>query len=136
MKKPEHNKANVLIVDDDAINIFLTREMLKNHCNLTAVLSGYEALKTLDKNIYDVILMDINLGDEYMDGLRTMRLIRQNWDHRYTRIFAVTAYSDARDWYVKQGFDDLFMKPVEKDKLIFEINKIITSELWPSKFVI
>jgi CheY-like chemotaxis protein len=47
-----------------------------------------------------------------MDGIKTMRMIRNNPKYRNLKIIAVTAYSDNRKWFIEQGFDELIIKPV------------------------
>ena len=68
----------------------------------------------MEEKEFDIVLMDINLGDERMDGIRTMRIIKHNRKHRYVKVFAVTAYSDDEQWFLKQGFDGLFVKPINE----------------------
>ncbi|MBA3664069.1 MAG: response regulator [Bacteroidetes bacterium] len=101
----------ILIVDDDPLCIFLTERILtKNFC-IRSVHSGHEALLLVEKENFHLILMDINLGDINMDGIRTMRKIRElNIGAPY--IFALTAFSYNKKWYIDQGFDDLYHKPL------------------------
>lgn len=127
MSTPLGKRRNVLIVDDDLINIFIAGEFLKNHFDVHGVVNGHEALNAVEKAHYDIILMDINLGDEKMDGLRTMRMIRNNRKNRNVKIFAVTTYSNSPELYIKQGFDEFFMKPVS-EKLVEQLINIIVVE--------
>ena len=48
-----------------------------------------EVLQNIKKDKPDVVLMDINLGDERMDGLRAMRLIKQNAKYKRVKIIAL-----------------------------------------------
>ncbi|HWY11434.1 MAG TPA: response regulator [Bacteroidia bacterium] len=120
------NKSNILIVEDDAIHAFIAEAQLKEYYNTHWVDNGHEALKAIEKQKYEVILMDINLNDPAMDGIKTMRTIRFNRKHRHTKIIALTAASDAREWFIKQGFDGHYMKPITVQGLLEEINKEYT----------
>lgn len=121
--KSELNKTNVLIVEDDPIHTFIAETHLKNNYNTHSVTSGHSALEAIETRKFDVILMDINLNDPAMDGIKTMRTIRYNRKHRHTKIIAVTSASDAREWFLKQGFDGHFMKPITEQGISEEINK-------------
>jgi CheY-like chemotaxis protein len=119
------NKPNILIVEDDLICGFLAETALKNHYNTTIVTNGYDALQAIEKQTYNVILMDINLNDPAMDGLKTMRTIKFNRKHKYIKILAVTASSDDKVWFLKQGFDGHLMKPLLEREIVTEIEKHI-----------
>jgi CheY-like chemotaxis protein len=120
-------KKKVLIVDDDEFSVFLCETLLQEHFELHSVSNGYDALKIVEEQEFDAILMDINLGDSNMDGIRTMRIIKHNRRHRNKVIFAITAYSNDRHLYINHGFDDMFVKPLIGeniiDKLQAKINK-------------
>ena len=66
----------VLIVDDDARNIFALRSALELHdMNVTSAESGQEGLDLLARSTgFDVVLMDIMMPE--MDGYETIRRIR------------------------------------------------------------
>jgi len=118
------NKPNILIVEDDPIHAFIAETHLKNHYNITTVTNGHDALAAVEKQKFDVILIDINLNEPSMDGLKTMRNIRYDRKNLYTKIIAVTAASDAREWFVKQGFDGHYLKPLSEKGILEEINSL------------
>ncbi len=118
----EKQEKRILIVEDDAICAFIAVKILSSHFTTDVVTNGYEALAAVDKCKYDAVLMDINLGDMNMDGIRTMRLIRQNMNYKRIKIFAITAFSNARESYIEQGFDDMFLKPMDPAKMIRILN--------------
>jgi CheY-like chemotaxis protein len=108
---------NILLVEDDLVTTFITESLLKQHYNIKSVSTGYAALKEMEEGKYDLVLMDINLGDINMDGIKTMRMIRNNPKHKQVRIIAVTAYSDNRKWFIEQGFNELIIKPLVEGML-------------------
>src|SRR4051812_44645218 len=115
----ENGAAKILIVDDDPLSIFLSERMLTKHYFTHSVQNGYEALRLLERKEFDIVVMDINLGDINMDGIKTMRKIRENPKIRDSKIFALTAFSHNKRWYIDQGFDELFIKPLTND--IFDV---------------
>ena len=119
------DKINVLIVDDNIIDAFIAEEVLKHDFKTLSVSSGYAALEAIEKEKFDVILMDINLNDHTMDGIAAMRKIKFQKKHRRTKIIAVTASSDAKEWYTKQGFDGHHIKPLLRDTIIDEIMVVL-----------
>lgn len=102
----------ILVVDDEAVSIFVAKKILSQKYEVEAVTNGYDALDRMQTVKFDMVLLDINLGDDRMDGIRVMRKIRQENKFRKTKLVAVTAYSDMRDWYISEGFDEFFMKPL------------------------
>lgn len=105
-------KSSVLIVDDDPLSIFLSERLMKKNYEIKSVASGFEAIAECETRAYDVILMDINLGDLNMDGIRTMKMIRKQGLSRSAIIVALTAFSHSKKWYLDQGFDNLLVKPL------------------------
>ncbi|MFL5753008.1 MAG: response regulator [Bacteroidia bacterium] len=118
-------RKEILIVDDDEFSIFLCETLFREHFNITGVTSGHEALKVIEERKFDAVLMDINLGDGSLDGIRTTRLIRQNKKHRGLKIVAITAFSKDKGFYTSQGFDDLFVKPLLEENLIGVMNEAL-----------
>ena len=112
-----------MLVEDDPVTIFITEKLLEKYYTVTSVKNGYDALSYIESQKFDVILMDINLGDLNMDGIKTMRMIRKNPKTRNIKIIAITSFSTNRTWYIQQGFDDLLLKPLEEDTVIETIEK-------------
>lgn len=120
---------NVLVVEDDAICAFLAESILKKYYTITIVTNGFAALEVIKDQRFDVILMDINLNNAEMDGIKTMRTIRYNRKHNYIKIIAVTASANDKDWFLKLGFDGQFLKPVLEEKIIPVIQKYIKRKI-------
>jgi CheY-like chemotaxis protein len=116
---------SILIVEDDPITTFITEKLLEPHFKVHSVNGGYEALSFLETNKVDVILMDINLSNINMDGIKTMHIIRNMHGRKHIKIIAVTAFSTNRTWYIQQGFDDMLLKPLEEENTLYAINKAL-----------
>src|SRR5688572_29189596 len=114
---------SILIVDDDPVCILLAEEILKKYFTVDAVTTGHAALEAIEKKKYEIVLMDINLNDETMDGIRTMRTIRHHRKHNRTKILAVTVSADTRERFIDIGFDGHQMKPLMEGSIIEELAK-------------
>jgi two-component system cell cycle response regulator DivK len=72
--------------------------------------------------------MDINLGDEQLDGIDVMKKIRNELNINSCKIYAVTSYAlfDDRERFLKEGFDAYFSKPINKELIIKTIQEDYT----------
>ncbi len=106
-------EARVLVVDDNEYNrkvlISLFRPMLVRADDVD---SGPEALEMLEIRSYDLILMDIMMPG--MDGMETLRLIREN--HLADNVPVVALTADAmpgtRERLMDAGFAEYVTKPI------------------------
>lgn len=116
-------KIKVLIVEDDFVNALVLTKYLEKDFVLKHVTNGYDAIKTMQQEKFDVILMDINLGDETLDGIEATKRIREFVPKEQTSIFAVTAYTgeDFRRKVQHNGFDAYYAKPINKEIIITAI---------------
>jgi HAMP domain-containing protein/signal transduction histidine kinase/CheY-like chemotaxis protein len=110
----------VLVVDDDARNIFALTSVLENQeMEVVSATSGQSAIDII-RNDADVsiVLMDIMMPD--MDGYETMRAIRQESEFRTLPIVALTAKAmkGDREKCLDAGASDYIAKPVNTDQLL------------------
>jgi CheY-like chemotaxis protein len=110
----------ILVVDDDARNIFALTSVLENHdMHVVSATSGQSAIDII-QNTPDVsiVLMDIMMPD--MDGYETMRAIRRVPDFRTLPIVALTAKAmkGDREKCLDAGASDYIAKPVNTDQLL------------------
>lgn len=110
----------VMIVDDDARNIFsLTKSLEHYDVNVISATDGKEALSLLEeKRKVDIILMDMMMPE--MDGYESTRRIRANSKYKSLPIIAVTAkaMTGDREKCIEAGASDYITKPVDVDQLI------------------
>jgi len=114
-------------VEDDHIDTLVVKALLDKHFNLQVVQNGHEAIEVMDRQNFDIVLADINLGDESMDGVKLMKTIRQNRNYDGTKVFAVTSYYENRNFFLEQGFDELLTKPVIKEEILDILNATINT---------
>ena len=115
-------KLKVLVVEDDPANLIVSVKSLERR--KVEVLSARDAFEALD--VYDntenlsAVLTDIQLPG--MDGTEMMRKMRAKEEYVgiSVPIFAMTAYAfeEDRKHFLEQGFDDVFIKPVDYDKIM------------------
>ncbi|MFV8360005.1 response regulator [Flavobacterium sp. LS1P3] len=116
---------NVLVVEDNRINQVITRKAIeKNNYKCSVVDNGYAALEILEKESFDVILMDINMP--LINGFETTRKIRLKGIG--TPIVALTAFdkTEITEEALSAGINDIIIKPFDSIKL-FEIISILIS---------
>jgi len=110
----------VLLVDDDARNVFALATVLEDK-DMEVVISrnGKEALDSLEKETdISIILMDIMMPE--MDGYEAIQRIRANEKLRKLPIIALTAKAMKGDKVrcIEAGANDYLSKPVDTDKLM------------------
>ena len=126
---------NTLIVDDD----FLCRKLLQNilspygECDIA--MDGEEAISAFEMaleegNPYDLICLDIMMPN--LDGQQALKRIRQIEDKKRiqgldcVKIIMVSALKDGRNILTafKEGCETYLIKPVTKDKIVSELEKL------------
>jgi CheY-like chemotaxis protein len=110
----------VLVVDDDARNIFALTSVLENHeVGVLSATNGRHAIEII-KSTPDIsmVLMDIMMPE--MDGYETMREIRKDAAFRTLPILALTAKAmkGDREKCLEAGASDYISKPVNTDQLL------------------
>jgi CheY-like chemotaxis protein len=110
----------VLVVDDDARNIFALTTVLENYeMEVVSVTNGREAIETIQNSPgLKIVLMDIMMPE--MDGYQTIREIRKNPQFRSLPILALTAKAmkGDREKCLEAGASDYIAKPVNTDQLL------------------
>jgi CheY-like chemotaxis protein len=114
----------ILLAEDNISSQKLTLQMLKKlGYKADTVANGIEALQALERQHYDVVLMDVKMPE--MDGLQATRIIRQRWQDG-PKIIAITAYAleGDREKCLEAGMDDYISKPIDKEDLARALQKI------------
>ena len=114
----------ILVVEDQPDNRRILRDMLGNAgYKLIEAESGEEALKAVETQRPDLILMDIQLP--VMDGYEAAQRIKSNPDMRSVPIIAVTSYALSGDEVKARaaGCDDYVTKPFSPRALLSKIRE-------------
>ncbi len=118
----------VLLAEDNVINQKLGVRLLekRGHCVVVAN-NGREALATLAREPFDLVLMDVQMP--VMDGFETTAAIRQqeNSTGRHLPILAMTAHAmkGDRDRCLIAGMDGYIAKPIQPRELYDTIERIM-----------
>ncbi len=118
----------ILVVDDDKTNLTLAQKILLSQYRIAATNSGKAALKYLEHNHPDLILLDINMPD--MDGFEVMEQIRSDARTADIPIIFLTA-DDKADTEIRcfqMGAVDFVRKPFIPDVLMSRVSKTIELE--------
>lgn len=120
----------ILMAEDDELNGKLFKDLIENIDNnitLEWVKNGQEATEMTSKNIYDIILMDIEMPIK--NGFETSLEIRKslNSNNKSTPIIAMTAHlvEDVLDRCYENGINDCISKPFQIEMLYKKISKSI-----------
>jgi CheY-like chemotaxis protein len=110
----------VLLVDDDARNIFALSSVLERRgMNVLTATTGSEAISVIEsRRDIAIVLMDIMMPG--MDGYETMQVVRTNPSLRRLPIIALTAKAmkGDREKCLEAGASDYLAKPVNTDQLL------------------
>lgn len=115
----------ILIVDDNKTSLSSAKSALGDIYKVTAVTSGAQALKFLEGNECDIILLDINMPE--MDGFEVMKKIRENGVLADIPIVFLTADNDAEteNRCLEEGAADFIAKPFVLNVMRSRISHIL-----------
>ena len=121
--KPGGPAVNILLAEDDLINQAIVSTLLTDSgCSVDVASDGKEAVLLANSNVYDLILMDINMPD--LGGEAATRSIQANQGpNRNTPILAITGNLQYQEWEVQEsaGMKDCIPKPVDKQTLLEKV---------------
>jgi signal transduction histidine kinase/CheY-like chemotaxis protein len=135
-REPHSHQLKVLCAEDFPTNQIIIRMMLEDLGHKVDIAAnGALAVKACSLTRYDLILMDGRMPE--MDGASATRLIRSGGpDEAPVRdqelmIIALTANASEEDRsrYLASGMDDFLTKPIDEDKLHFQLSRAIERQL-------
>jgi len=107
----------ILLAEDNLVNQKVALTILgKLGYTADVAANGYEVIRALERQPYDVVLMDVQMPE--MDGLEAARRIRKSWPSG-PYIIATTAYAlkGDRETCLEAGMDDYISKPIQIEDL-------------------
>jgi PAS domain S-box-containing protein len=115
----------ILVAEDNATNQQLAGLILQKIGHRADMVgNGLEALEALERQRYDVVLMDVQMPE--MDGLEASRRIHQRWAKHRPHIIAVTANAlpEERESCIAAGMDGYVSKPIRVDDLVAALDRV------------
>ncbi|AFK04612.1 response regulator receiver protein [Emticicia oligotrophica DSM 17448] len=111
----------VLIAEDSSVIQNLAKKILEfQNFEITAVKNGEQVMQLLDKEDFDILLLDINMP--IMDGMECVKAIRQLSDSKKSQLPVVAITGNAKNYtdtdFKEAGFNDALMKPLNFDRLV------------------
>jgi CheY-like chemotaxis protein len=134
-RTPAKALANILYVEDEDANWQVTELHLRGKYHLKRAVNSAEALAALEREPFDLLLLDIQLKGSELDGIQLCRAIRAGVRPGLPRrdaimrmpIVFVTAYSARYDKpaLIEAGGDDLVTKPVDYTRLLLVSSRLL-----------
>ena len=123
-------EADVLIVDDNAVNLTVAEGILKPlQLRTQTAQSGREAIEKIEMYHFDMVFMDHMMPE--MDGIEATHLIRQ-LDSPNSKVpiiaLSANAVEGARDMFLKEGMDDFVSKPIEMRAITEKVKQWLPEE--------
>ncbi|WP_136799321.1 PAS domain S-box protein [Desulfosediminicola ganghwensis] len=122
------SNTSIMVVEDERINAMVITGMLRNlGCSVSLAQNGCEAIRLLEHESFDCILMDIQMPE--MDGVETAAKIRglKTENAEVIPIIAVTAHAmkGDREKFLEAGMDEYLTKPVDTKALSQTLQKVL-----------
>ncbi|MBS9524806.1 response regulator [Litoribacter ruber] len=119
----------VLVAEDSSVIINLTRNVLMfENFHITSVKNGKQVLAKLEKEDFDLILMDINMPQ--MDGIECTKAIRALPDKSKANVPIVAITGNYKNYtlddFKQAGLNDYVQKPLDYDHLLATVKKHIS----------
>ncbi len=119
---------DIIIAEDDPVNQRITQLMLRKlGLHAESADNGLEVLQALERQHYDVVLMDIQMPE--LDGIEAMKIIRKRWPTG-PRIIVITD-CDSKTYKgpcIDAGADEFLPKPIMVNELKKAIEHCKTAE--------
>lgn len=119
-------KKDIILVENDLLNIDVMVKYIEGTYNCTVANTAMAAESALRNNHFDLMLLDIHLGDG-VGGLGLLERIKMEERYAKLPIIAVTAFAAEyqRDEILKAGCHEYLAKPFYKNDLLQIIDKVL-----------
>lgn len=123
--------ARVLVVDDSKTNLIVAKALLRDtKVQITTGISGDECLDYVLREHFDVIFLDHRMpGMDGVDTLHKMKMMNHKCKDVPVIMLTANAVSDAKDYYLQQGFADFIAKPISEQSICAMLKKYLPKEL-------
>jgi signal transduction histidine kinase/ActR/RegA family two-component response regulator len=117
----------ILAAEDNEFNRLLLKFIFEKHnINYVIAVNGKEAIRFLDEEEFDLVLMDIQMPD--MDGLEATAHIRHQMNKIPIIAMTANAVKEELEAYLTLGFTDYITKPFEETALLEKLMLYLKKE--------
>lgn len=123
------NKTKILVVDDEeVVRLSHSRLLTGTDCSVEAVWNGVDALREMERNSFDLVLLDLRMPG--MDGMSVLRMIKQRWPE--SEVVVITGYPsiETAKEAIRLGAYDYLAKPADPDQVIKVASGALTQKKW------
>ena len=123
-KKIKSDQKNILVVDDDkSVRTTFSSVLRKEGYRVTAVENGYEAIKAIDEESFDLALVDLRMPG--LDGIEVLEKIKSR--RPQTRVIIFTGYGSITTAVeaIRKGATDYLNKPFSPPELKAGVKKAL-----------
>lgn len=122
-------QSDILLVEDNRETAYLILHLLLDICDVTLASTSSEAIKKAQLKQFDVVLLDINLG-EGENGVDVLKKLRKLDGYEETPVIAVTAYAlpGDRERFLEAGFNGYLSKPFTVETLHTLISELLPAQ--------
>jgi signal transduction histidine kinase len=122
--KKSMKSIKILIVEDNKINQLVTKKIIeKNNFLATVVDDGFQAIKEVEINKYDLILMDINMPE--INGFETAIRIKKTNPNMPIIALTATDVNEIKSKISQSEIDEVIVKPFDENELVSIIYKYL-----------
>ncbi len=120
----EEKKNSILLVEDEEnLHEALKLNLELEGYDVTSVFDGAAALKTVEQEYFDLIILDVMLPE--MDGISVLETMRISNNEVPILILSAKNSSADRVLGLKKGADDYLTKPFNLEELLLRVHKLI-----------
>jgi signal transduction histidine kinase/ActR/RegA family two-component response regulator len=134
---PPDAALDVLLVEDNVVNQKVATKLIETRGHrVTLAAHGREALEALERQCFDVVLMDLQMPE--MDGFAATALLRERERETgspRTPVIALTAHAmdEDRQLCLDSGFDGFLAKPIDVAELASVLRAVRTGQPIPGR---
>ena len=123
-KKLKSDQKNILVVDDDMrVRTIFSSILRKEGYRVTSVKDGYETIKAIDEESFDLALVDLRMPG--LDGIQVLERVKSR--RLQTRVIIYTGYGSVEDAVeaMRKGAADYLTKPFSPNELALSVKKAL-----------
>ena len=115
---------HILVVDDDKNTRLLFKAVLENAgYTVSLATNGADALELMDKNHFDLVVLDIMMPK--MDGYEFTKTLRENQNNLPILMVSAKQLAEDRKKGFIAGIDDYMVKPIDLEELLLHVKALL-----------